>query len=236
MSIAKRQDIRPTWENPKWQFGSGYEPLTTELFRLPPIPAKGNKSPRPVYEAVGEVLSTWNETEHRLVLLYGILIQSQTLAAYRSLAALLSLNSRLDVIDAAAEQCFQGGFQPILKQLRAHIRVVKIASSRRNEIAHGTVERINGWGWGVLPYMFHPRKTPIGGPNPLNWRYRYTAAQLNDFTMLFDTLHKATFNLTTDVDDEIQRKFPATRKPQHPLRQNKSSLRTNTGTESPSSS
>ena len=204
--------MRPTWKNPYYRFGDGYTPLTVKDFDVPtPRSATGNKTPRPLWESVGKALSRWSRIERELYVIFYFLIQSQTGSSWRALGALISLQAQLDVIEAAAEQCFHSKKNKNSKAIHKKFDIVRAASARRNEFAHGQVNEFEGRGYFLVPNMFDWRKTTLGALAPDSMKYCYTSNDIRAMTDKFVILDKELFNLETDTRAAIHKIWPLAR-------------------------
>ncbi len=205
------RNMSPTWKTPYYRFGDGYTPLKCADFDVPPRNADGNKSLRPIWESVGKALSHWAFVEGEMYNMFVILIQSKTNSARRALGSLLSVQSQLDVIKGAAEQCFQSRSNKNLIAINKKFDVVRAAVPRRNEFAHGQAANFTGRGHFLVPYMFSARKTVMGKLPPDSMKYCYTSNEIRSFSDKFIILYKEMFNLNADVRAAIHKTYPQTR-------------------------
>lgn len=205
------KNLRPTHKNPYYRFGDGYASLTVKDFDVPARSATGNMTPRPLWESVGKALTRWSRVERELIMIFDTILQSQTRSSWRALGALISLQSQLDVIEAAAEQCFYSKKSKAFKAIRAKFNVVRTASFRRNEIAHGQVNEFEGLGYFFVPSIFDARKTTNEGFAPESMKYCYTSNDIRTMADKFTVLDKELFNLNSDTRAAIYKKFPSTR-------------------------
>lgn len=205
--------MRPTHKNPYYRFGDGYSPLTVSDFNVPPRSATGNTSPRPLWESVGKALTRWSRIERELHIIFHVLIQSQTQSSWRALGALISLQSQADVIEATAGQCFQPKNNKNFTAIRNKLNVVRAAVARRNEFAHGQVNKFEGKGYFLVPSQFDWRKTPLGGLPSETMKYFYTSNDIRTMAEKFTLLDKELFNLETDTLAAIHKTYPLTRPP-----------------------
>ena len=206
------RNIRPTWKTPYYRFDDGYTPLMVADFDVPPQSTTGNKTRRPLWESVGRAIARWSMVETELYTLFYILIQSETQSSWRALGKLISLRSQLDVIEGAAEQCFQPNRKNRnLKAIREKFKIVRAASARRNELAHGQINGFEGRGSFWVPSMFDSRKTTLGELPPDSMKYCYTSKNIGILSSKFVLLHKELFNLNTDTRKAIERTWPRTR-------------------------
>jgi len=91
---------------------------------------------------VGRALSRWENREHQLSRIFGILVvpDGDMLPARRAYGSVISFRGRKDLIDAAAKAVFFGKPNVELsKKLKSLINEIKNFATRRNEIAHGSV-------------------------------------------------------------------------------------------------
>ena len=203
--------MRPTHKNPYYRFGDGYTPLMKSDFAPPPKPTVGDKTPRTLWESVGKALSRWSIVEREFSITFHILVQSQTHSSWRALGAIISFKSQLEVIEGAAEQCFQPKSNKTFQNIRTKINIAKRASERRNEFAHGHVVKFLGAGHFLVPSLFDRRKVTLGKLAPESMKYCYISSDIRALSDKFRFLDRELFNLNTDLLKAIHKKYPLTR-------------------------
>jgi hypothetical protein len=166
---------QPTWSLPRLQSGDG--------------------DADQVYTAVGRALSQWEELETLLGELFATFVESRSTAAARAYGTMASAQARFDLLDSAAEIYFaeragQDDYRNIIK-------IIRLASPCRNNVAHGVVREYAAYGTdGGGNYLVSPeynsrRNEPFSefesnSIDPFHFarhKYAYTAAQI---TMLRD--------------------------------------------------
>lgn len=119
-------------------------------------PAKSNE----FYEAVGRALSAWQPIEVNLALLFVELVGASNFkAAFASFGAAVSLNARLQMLEAAADVGLEG---EVAKTCRHFVQRVKRASANRNKLAHWMYNAVVDDHGGVDVFLADVRKGPVG--------------------------------------------------------------------------
>ncbi len=158
------------------------------------MPSVGEKTHGDLYRSVGAALSEWEHLEGILSLLFGAFLGLETtsMPAQRAYGSIAAFNGRRDLLIGSASGYFQ--MHPDAEQeanLKAMLREIKLASGRRNEIAHGTVVVFPRWagpdehiGY-LLTTNFY--STVKNGPN---WepKYAYDCAIIDRFAHQFSVL------------------------------------------------
>lgn len=103
--------------------------------------AKDDPEAKEMFQAIGYALSLWNGIEEIVSLCYGRFLGGHEVAIAKGHSSIISMESRLDV--------FQGSTDWILRDdptrldcARKFIASVKKSAALRNQLAHGSVNRI----------------------------------------------------------------------------------------------
>lgn len=122
----------------------------------PNYPAKSSA----FYEAVGRALSAWQPIEVNLALLFVDFVGASNFkAAFASFGAAVSLNARMQMLEAAANAALEG---EAAKRFRQFARQVKQASANRNKLAHWMYNAVVDDDGGVDIFLADVRKGPVG--------------------------------------------------------------------------
>ena len=117
-------------------------PRQPKAWDSPPRPDEGDAGEEAVWAAVGRALSKWEDLEHRLSMIFGILVapDADALPAQRAYGSVLTFRGRKEMIDAAAGAVFFSKPDPDLaKALLSLMKEIGNFAARRNEVAHGSV-------------------------------------------------------------------------------------------------
>lgn len=189
---------------------TGARLLTKADFAIPALALTGDGEPDKLYMAIGMALSHWEAVERQLADLYAILLQTRSLAAHRSLGALISAAMRMDAIEAAADITLQD-LPDRLSDVARLIKVIREAAARRNEIAHGSVSNVNANGLAIgcvlMPTIFNPRKMDILG---VGYKYRYNTDIVSAFSAKFHLLYAQLFDFNRALDYDLPPPSPHT--------------------------
>ena len=190
----------------------------------PPFPARGNRSDRVLFDAIGRTLNAWEEVEISMAHLYATLatgdrFDSQANHLYGEEA---NFNGRLTTLEQAAEQRFIAEpSQPVEGEFSRLMRFVRGYSARRNDIAHGHALYIH---WVRDPAS---RETLLSFGADLSWcwvpphfrankfnaqnrpEYVLTSREINEFGLTFWDIARAFSSLSVRL-----LKFP----PSHGIR------------------
>src|ERR1700674_1515777 len=139
------------------------EYLVRTFWDAPAREPHGDSSVDAVYRAVGHSLSQWELLEVSLSSLFGILVQSTSPAAKRAYGAIVSAAGRIDALDRAAEVYFSERDETQHEYYNNLSKIVRYASPRRNEIAHGIAEcyadiSVLGGGYYLTAPAYNSRK------------------------------------------------------------------------------
>lgn len=173
-----------------------------DLWSRPPRAQRGDPDPRPVYEAVGFALSTWELLETNLSHLFTLFIDADSHAARRAYGSLPGQDARAEALRAAAEAFFAEWRPPqaeqeIFEQLMEHFAR---AAQKRHEIAHGIVMNVMEMGHFLVPPDYHSsRRSAFLDDDEyrrdtlarLRVQYRYTRNDIIEFSVRFGRLADA---------------------------------------------
>lgn len=163
---------------------------TTHDFDPAPLATKGNINSDHIYSSVGRSLSAWALVEYNIARIYAAILQSRSLAADRSISALMSFGGRLDVVRAAMTVTLtEPGDQSDMRDtIESFLRTSQKASARRNEIAHGhavSVRSTQQTVWFLMPQHICPSKYEMPGGGE---KYRFNATMIMTFANRFTDL------------------------------------------------
>lgn len=152
-------------------------------------------------------LTSWEYLEHELAVIFGLFVGAAPIyegdpdPAVRAYGAVVSFNSRADMLDEAARAYFhvtagpelEAEFRELLKRCRGY-------SGRRNDVAHGVVS----FGMGTFPikgsYLgpssYTSRKNPIGQPPT----YAYSSKEIHGFQHAFEDIYDKLVDYEVKLD------------------------------------
>ena len=174
-----------------------------EFWSRPPRSAKGDPDARPVYEAVGFALSTWEMLENNFSFLFTLFVDADSHAARRAYGALASNTARTDALRGAAEVFFSE-WAPARPEQELFARLMEHfsrASEKRNEIAHGIVMNVMEMGHFLIPPDYNSSKMSAFLDDEeykkdtiarLRAQYRYSRNDINEMSRRFGKLADAT--------------------------------------------
>ena len=144
-------------------------PKPPKPWDVPPPPLIGDTSEDIIFTSVGRALNKWESLESELGAVFAILLglNDHTEPALRAYAAVRTFRGRLDMLEAAAEANFLRYPSATLKtQFESVATTSNNYSARRNEIAHGLVQKcprlgIIGPGFLLGPYLYSGTKRHI---------------------------------------------------------------------------
>lgn len=159
-----------------------------------PWPSKGDNSSQDIYIAVGRALTTWEEFEGFLSLLFAELVGSRnTQAARQAYCAVRTFEGRSEMLKAASSAYFHDfPNNDFRKNILDLIKEAKNLAPRRNEIAHGIVRDFyelphpdippfRTGQYALFPTYADSKKRDVN-TNP---SYCYTSVELNHYTEQF---------------------------------------------------
>jgi hypothetical protein len=197
-------------------------PPTPQDWDRPSLPATGDDSQDAIYLSVGRALTAWERLEGVLGLIFIRAIGQSYFSgmpALRAYGTITSFSGRYEMLTAAIEAAiFEKKNNPLnpiaensdeLRDVENAANIlsrIKSFSARRNEIAHGIVDKHPGdksiaglfgqkpeFGWVLQPSEYATTKKELrrGGiliPAIQEPRYYYTAQQIDRFTSKFEQL------------------------------------------------
>jgi hypothetical protein len=158
-----------------------------------PWPDQGNETADEIFRAVGEALSSWELIEQGIATIFTVVTVGGYYAAsepaIRAYGSVANSRSRVQMVRAAAESWFhQWPDCPLETNIKDLLNECEKWSARRNEIAHGIVDRLTDqWinGWYLFPGLYSIKKRPLGG----RAAYRYTAKNIEEYARGFTDLY-----------------------------------------------
>jgi hypothetical protein len=197
----------------------------------PPIPTRGNRSSRTLYESIGRFLATWEEIEIALSHLYAAAVGQTRFdaGATQAYGKKYNFQDRITALEAAflkhsiraPNQGHESRFREIITQIRGY-------SARRNDVAHGIVRLIN--------IAQDPQSTLLATPNPPEWclvppdfgeskfvspyipAYALTSREINRLAANFWPIARQVFALASEIEllrHASRRKSPLPLPPPH---------------------
>lgn len=178
-------------------------PTPGDYWKVPVPKQNGDADSADLFAAVGMLLSRWEILEDIFAFLFQRFVEGSN-AAKRAYGTIVSGRGRRDAIYAAAESYFimyRPARDDLQKRLTRVMNHYKDAASRRNDIAHGVVQRLTfdeaDIGFFLMPPNYNTNKTDIY-PKPdkialdklavFRASYRYTTADIFELTERFDAL------------------------------------------------
>jgi hypothetical protein len=169
--------------------------------RPPPV-IVGDVDNNITYAAVGRALSNWEAFEGYMSLIFSVIVGAghDSLAASRAYGSVVSFNGRHEMLVAAAEAYFSNYTDANLQiSLAAILKEAKLASPRRNEIAHGIVQPISG-GHPSITYALVPAYYATNKRNlDRSPKYAYSSVEIMSFGHKFNGLAEPASDFLTDL-------------------------------------
>jgi hypothetical protein len=108
-----------------------------------PWPSDGDVDEDKLYAAIGRFLSEWERYESILSFVFAAFVTSEHFAiARRAYSAVRTFEGRADMLRASSQTYFYlHPDEPLQEQFKAIIKAAASFSPRRNDIAHGAVDR-----------------------------------------------------------------------------------------------
>lgn len=164
---------------------------------------KGSDDISAIYHAVGIALTYWELVEEMYARLFAHLVESPSDAAKRAYGSIISASGRHDALEAASVIFFGDrrsdvGFSVCRKYLKAR----RLASARRNEIAHGMATHYSTpaepqHGAFLVPPFYNTGKTEAyvdpDDDDPLavfKGKYRVDADDISTFSVKIQRLYR----------------------------------------------
>lgn len=165
----------------------------TNPWDVPPIPEKGARSPEPVYQAIGKAITHWELVEQAIGGLFTFVTTGKFYdasgPALRAYGSIVGTSARINMVKAAVESWSQQyPTCPHLDNCYALLSECERGSARRNDIAHGRVDRLLDAvpnGWMLFPGFYNTKKRSIEGKS----KYAYTVEHIERYASAFLNLH-----------------------------------------------
>lgn len=197
LSIRRKVFLKPS----SWAF------VMANPWDIPPTKARGDKTPVPIYTAVGLAMSAWEFIETDLSSMFavfsGATTWTATAPAVRAYGSIVSYRARREALTAAARAFFKVHHMP--REQRSFKIVLKKCdgwSDRRNDIAHGLALRVTSIapGYFLWPTPSNTRKYHIDSTEPA---YRYRASQIKKIAFSFKKVRKQTLKLANRLEAKM---------------------------------
>lgn len=191
-------------------------PPHNPFWERPAAKSQGDEFSDAIFLAIGISLTKWEIIETFFALIFKHLVESQSNAALRAYGSIASARGRRDALEAAAETFFRIHDIPNDQIVRFDklIKHFGCASTRRNEIAHGTLCSVTGHGCFLMPPDYNTNKTDLPKArtgddinevlDSLGMHYRYTSEDISHFKDRFTVLG----NAVIEYRGELQRLHP----------------------------
>ncbi len=166
-----------------------------------PAPSRGNRSVKPIYQAVGHALSQWELVEFFLSSLFRTFVESHSDAASRAYGAIVSTTGRYDALSEASQVFFmrhQNKFDSEnAESLKKLLGSYRNATGRRNDIAHGwaiyiKIENKSKGAYLQAPDYNSRKRDPIKFSTSLGSNYSYSKSEIDEladkFTMFAEQI------------------------------------------------
>jgi plasmid maintenance system antidote protein VapI len=164
-------------------------------FEPKPLPDAGAATQREVFEAVGAALSAWEHSELHMALVFSHLVGdgAHSEAAYRAYGSAIAFTARAAMVEAASERALleHPERDELAPKLKKAVELMRKASARRNEIAHGAVfaycvlaSRPDATGYCLFPGQYSRTKRFVTGEP----KYVYSAQQIDAYRAAFESL------------------------------------------------
>lgn len=201
-------------------------PKAPKPWDVPPLPKVGNHGPAKIFRCVGRALDSWEHLEIYLGTLFAVLLGLKRLqidGAMRAYGSVLTSRGRLEMVAAAADIYFRDHANAELQErLDSFLETTKQFGARRNEIAHGIVERYGYFVEGksrtkyVLgPSLFatnkrimHATSSKFLGHAAIP-KYLYTSIEIDRFSAEFEKLRRTALTLYAGLEENSLDRGPA---------------------------
>lgn len=157
----------------------------------PAWPSIGNEPPDEIYLAVGRALSAWCEAEEAIAYLFSTVVEAGIIDApvNRAYSSISGVRDRIRMVREAADAWFMFlGSCPRSDNPFKILTACEKWSERRNEIAHGGVDRdleLVSNQWFLYPGYFTTKRPFRTGAD-----FRYTASQIDKIAEGFGSLYE----------------------------------------------
>ena len=171
---------------------------------VPPVPDKGDASPESIFLAVGRAMTQWEHLEAALGDFFAFLVGGDfglTDPALRAYGSIVSFNQRATMLEEAASAYFHATPHPSFQE-RFH-QLIKIEcrnfAGRRNDIAHGLVEKgfdkSGGLSNFLIPGRYASKKWKPDQPP----HYLYSSKEIDYFAEQFAALYDQVAALVNEM-------------------------------------
>lgn len=155
-----------------------------DKWAVPPRQDVGDDNNSSIHEAVGEALGLWENFESLLTMIFMVMlgVGQFSKVAQRAYGSVVAFSGRAEMLKAAADAFFdEHPDDEIEARLGQLIKDARRASTRRNDIAHGTAILLSREapahktvGYFLVPGFYATNKNDLDG-NP---SYAYTSEQI----------------------------------------------------------
>lgn len=165
-----------------------------DVWAIPPPATQGDKDPFITFGAVGAALSDWERFEGHLALIFSALIGTDRSipAARRAYGTIVSFGGRADMLSSAAEMYFiDYPDESLDADLTALMKLARKGASRRNEIAHGIVQPMQGaltMFTGATYALYPAYYSTSRRDSDFLPKYAYTSVEISRFARQFHDL------------------------------------------------
>lgn len=196
----------------------GMHPVSDEaekFWQRPIFKDQGDDDPDRLWYAIGVTATSWEQLEESFSHLFGVFVESRSIAANRAYGAIASARGRRDALNAAAEVFFSLHEVAEIwrKEYRVLMRHFDLASGLRNEVVHGHLVHFGfthgpGRGNFLVPAGYNTRKNrPFRDQTAAEGdhfslstaKYRYTGEDVEDIARrivkLDDCVREWTMNI-----------------------------------------
>lgn len=191
---------------------------------IPTRPKRGDKTPTPIYTAVGQTTSAWEFLEYSLAEIFAVFTGSRmsknagSTPAVRAYGTIVSYRTRCGVLTAAADAYFRAN--PNSRLERSFKNLLKKCdgwANRRNDAAHGIALRTKiVSGYCLYPTPYNSKKYPLDTRAVV---FIYRASQIRKFVTAIRKLRRQTDNFLSRLDAHAERQRESRRQLAERVRQ-----------------
>jgi hypothetical protein len=160
--------------------------------KLPSTSNLGEESPSILHDAVGRALSRWEHLDSECIKLFQLFCETPRFAACRAYGTILGARARADALEAAAEVFFEKRDQAELSDVLSVLRAYKVASTYRNNIAHGIAVQPHEHRYFLCPPSYVQKKFEY--PHPKKWAlaaaYFYKVKDIDSCAARFEAIRE----------------------------------------------
>jgi hypothetical protein len=168
-------------------------PNWTPPIRIVPSPSYlGEPTKDTLHLAVGRALNEWELVESQLALIFAHLVESKSAGARRAYGMLIAGRARREALEAVAKEFFRARSDPVKNTFSDLFKAYAVASTYRNNVAHGICYAIisSGGGfhsnWFLYPPHYNTRRRSDAAPAGAS--YIYKASDIDNCTERFTQL------------------------------------------------